>query len=281
MNPELTQRLVGAIVVTALAAIFVPMMFDDPVEDNAQTVSELAIPQEPAAIADDVLKPAPTSLGELPVGVANEQENGLADAGNAAPEVLSSDELEAEAPDDEQLELTMDRPGDPGLALDGEELNAAPSLDTGVVDEAPVKIEPAPIKKALQKPVAKSASKPTVVKTEQLAPVKSVGKSVSPSANKLAADASPVEHAAKPAKAKAGPSRWYIQAGSFSNKENALSLADQLRKQGMPVVMETIQVSDKGTFYRLKVGPSLDKKRAAAMQSKLDRQNIKTLMVGE
>lgn len=283
MNPELTQRLIGAVVVTALAAIFVPMMFDDPVEDSSQSVSELVIPQEPVAVVDDAPKPAPISAGEVPVATAVEQDHDAVGENGAASGVLSSDELEAEAPGDEEQELTMERPAaEPSEALDGAPINAAPLLDTGIVDEAPDRIEIAPPKKPAPKPQAKPVVKSTVVKTENLVPVKPSSKQLkSPTTGKAAVDVVSVERLDKSAKPNAEPSRWYIQAGSFSNKENALSLADQLRKQGMPVMMETIQVSGKGTFYRLKVGPSLDKKRAAAMKSKLDRQNIKTLMVGE
>ena len=47
MNQELKHRLIGAVVVTALATIFIPMLFDDPIDDTGQLVSELKIPTEP------------------------------------------------------------------------------------------------------------------------------------------------------------------------------------------------------------------------------------------
>ncbi|MGR9099931.1 MAG: SPOR domain-containing protein [Gammaproteobacteria bacterium] len=47
MDQKLKQRLVGAVVITALAAIFLPMLFDDPVEKSGKTVSELKIPDFP------------------------------------------------------------------------------------------------------------------------------------------------------------------------------------------------------------------------------------------
>ena len=48
MNPELKHRLIGAAVVTALATIFIPMLFDDPVDNRGQLVSEqLSIPAVP------------------------------------------------------------------------------------------------------------------------------------------------------------------------------------------------------------------------------------------
>ena len=50
MEHELKQRLIGAVVVTALAAIFIPMLFDDPVDTSGKTVTELTIPQAPAEV---------------------------------------------------------------------------------------------------------------------------------------------------------------------------------------------------------------------------------------
>lgn len=47
MTNELKQRLVGATVITALAAIFLPMLFDDPVKESSQVVNELSIPTPP------------------------------------------------------------------------------------------------------------------------------------------------------------------------------------------------------------------------------------------
>ena len=36
MDHELKQRIIGTVVVTALAAIFVPMLFDDPVDSSGK-----------------------------------------------------------------------------------------------------------------------------------------------------------------------------------------------------------------------------------------------------
>ena len=53
MNEELRQRIIGAVVVTALAAIFVPMLFEDPVDSQDQLVSTLPIPAEPSITIED------------------------------------------------------------------------------------------------------------------------------------------------------------------------------------------------------------------------------------
>ena len=80
----------------------------------------------------------------------------------------------------------------------------------------------------------------------------------------------------KPTKSSPELKRWAIQAGSFSKKENAVSLMETLRKQGLPVTMET----SKG-LYRLKVGPVLEKKRAVEMKAKLDSQKIQSILIAE
>ena len=69
----------------------------------------------------------------------------------------------------------------------------------------------------------------------------------------------------KPAKSGSELSRWFIQAGTFSKKENAMSLMETLRKQGLPV---TLEATKGGNLYRLKVGPALEKKRAARNEGK-------------
>ena len=53
-----------------------------------------------------------------------------------------------------------------------------------------------------------------------------------------------------------------------------------LRQQGIPVIIETTQ-SAKGTIYRLKVGPELDKKKAEANKAKLDKQKVDNVLISE
>jgi len=76
MDQDLKQRLVGAIVITALATIFVPMLFDDPIDQSGKNINELTIPQLPvqsinvnssklAKSVDDVINlPEPKALKE-------------------------------------------------------------------------------------------------------------------------------------------------------------------------------------------------------------------------
>ena len=65
MNETLKQRIVGAAVITAIAAIFVPMLFDDPVSDADLYTNELSLPQEPSSDIQDVLNDIPKTRNEV------------------------------------------------------------------------------------------------------------------------------------------------------------------------------------------------------------------------
>ncbi|MFZ2405145.1 MAG: hypothetical protein WAW41_08415, partial [Methylobacter sp.] len=64
MDHELKQRLIGAVVVTALCAIFIPMLFDDPVDNSGQMVSELNIPA-PAETGANTADKLPASAEQV------------------------------------------------------------------------------------------------------------------------------------------------------------------------------------------------------------------------
>ncbi len=65
MDQSLKQRLLGVVVVTALAAIFVPMLFDDPVDESASAISELRIPPSPVAEISAEIEPPPESAAQV------------------------------------------------------------------------------------------------------------------------------------------------------------------------------------------------------------------------
>jgi len=240
MNQELKQRLIGAIVVTSLAAIFIPMIFDDPVDNSGQTVSELAIPKAPINTEEE-------SANKLPAN---------------ADQVIEKPETTTEAAinTDEEAELTannsqaFDEPVEDGLAMEPEEAAVAPKQSNPVSS----------LNSNISKPI-KTIKKAENSVPKQIAPVQTLA----------------IENINKPIKASSEIKRWYLQAGTFGKKENALSLIETLHKQGLPAVMETINASGNVTLYRIKVGPTLDKKRASEMKAKLDGQKIQSLLMSE
>lgn len=63
---------------------------------------------------------------------------------------------------------------------------------------------------------------------------------------------------------------WVIQAGSFSDEANALSVRDKIRAAGLPAfVSSKAESADSKLLYRVKVGPIAERQRAAAVQEDL------------
>jgi len=255
MNQELTQRVIGAIVVTALAAVFIPMLFDDPVDNRGQIVSEIPLPEQPV-IVDAPMSP-PSSVEDV---TNRSKESTVAGNNNSS---LSNQELLAE-PDDASIEKNFTDEQDQGrVEMDVEEADELPASNRKI-EQPNLNSKPKPDTLSPHKLNNQQTIVSTVVK-----PV--IGKPL------IVDNKSP----AKATKNGTELVRWYLQAGSFTKKENAVSLSESLRRQGMPVLLDTIQVADKGTFYRLRVGPELDKKRAIAMQQKLIQQNIDSILQSE
>jgi DedD protein len=270
MDHELKQRLIGAVVVTALAAIFIPMLFDDPVDNSGKTVTELTIPQAPADSASETAQNIPENKAQVlnrpdtELSVSEVEEDGHTNSTSEGQETKTPDGEQTEQPGmAESLagEAGSDVQEDAGaddLTLKQPRQNEEPSLDTGVVDE-------------VKQP---KGSKDNTVKTVEGAkkPVSKAVVSEKPKAKSVVAKSQKTTLQKSSSKLM----RYSIQAGSFSKKENAQALVDKLRKQGMPASIVT-----KGDLYRVKIGPELDKKKATAMKAKLDSQNIKSLLHSE
>ena len=61
---------------------------------------------------------------------------------------------------------------------------------------------------------------------------------------------------------------WVVQVGSFSKRENAMRLRDQLRSKGYKTFVEQISAADK-IFYRVRVGPVVSRSNALDLQKEL------------
>jgi DedD protein len=321
MDHELKQRLIGAVVVTALCAIFIPMLFDDPVDNSGQLVSELNIPApaESGASTADKLPTSAEQVSKLPdpeplspeaagdtlesTGVAEEisEEPASSDQpkqGNSEETLYAESEgyTREDAGDEETVRPADNQPKPRAKQVPVEQPVSADAVDgirKSVTPKAQVKEprietvakEPAKVKKVaepVRPTVKKPEIEPSIASKENAPKVEAIQPVVKqPSSAKSLAAA--VAEAKKPAVAPKPPEklvRWYIQLGSFSKKENAMSLWDSLHEQGLPASLDTVQ-TDKGTSYRLRVGPELDGKKAAAMKARLDKLNIKAILVSE
>jgi DedD protein len=337
MDHELKQRLIGAVVVTALCAIFIPMLFDDPVDTSGQSVSELSIPapsepskngqsvptsaeqvlasQDPEPLTTEATGEALESTGSLeevaeePVKTGQSEESLYAESEGYIQGDSGQQEV-AELPDDAPVNRPKPRPKaheqSSGFAqskplsadaLEGVHKSASSKAQVKETRVETLVQEPVKVKKPVEtiKPVTvkKPDIEPSTIPKESAAKIGGFNslakeqdvlrqiKQPPTSAKSLAAavaDAKRPEVSAPKAPPKLV--RWYIQLGSFSKKENALSLWDSLHEQGLPASLDTVQ-TDKGTSYRLRVGPELDGKKAAAMKARLDKLNIKAILMSE
>jgi len=64
------------------------------------------------------------------------------------------------------------------------------------------------------------------------------------------------------------PKAWAVQVGSFTQRENAMRLRDQLRNKKYNAFVEQISSAGK-TFYRVRVGPEVSRDKAEALQKEL------------
>ncbi|WP_374090189.1 SPOR domain-containing protein [Methylomicrobium lacus] len=260
MDQELKQRLIGAAVVTALAAIFIPMLFDDPVDTSGQAVSEMTIPEVPATPPTAAESKLPTDAASVENAAGNPPATDL----NAGAIEKIEPGLQENAPADYEPPADVEPSAD-AEAIPEEEAEIVPSAPEPVTEQAP----PAPKKSSPAKAVLPKTIAPVSEQTAPTPVVKPV-------------PAKPIEApAAKPApKGSAKFERWTIQAGSFTKKENAALQRDKLRKLGFPATLETLSTGQ-GTMYRLKIGPELDKQRALDIRNRLNQQNIKTIILAE
>ena len=65
------------------------------------------------------------------------------------------------------------------------------------------------------------------------------------------------------------PRAWVLQAGSFAEKDKAENLMQQLRDSGSKAFVKRAVIDNK-TFYRVYVGPKVDKRRAIKEKTKID-----------
>jgi DedD protein len=307
------------------------MLFDDPVDNSGQSVSELSIPapvdasknsQRIPDSAEQVLaSQEPEPFPAEPTGDTLESTGALEEVTEEPEKQGASDEslytesegyTQGDASTQDIVEQPDDIPIDkhpkprqkqpivqPSNSTQSKPLSADEGVFKNVTPKTQAKethVEPALQESQKTKKIVETV-KPAIIKKPDIAPPLNTKESAAkisdivkeqesvrqakPSAAKSIAAA--VADAKQPeATLKTAPKlvRWYIQLGSFSKKENALSLWDSLREQGLPASLDTVQ-TDKGVSYRLRVGPELDGKKAAAMKARLDKQNIKAILMSE
>lgn len=165
-----------------------------------------------------------------------------------------------------------------GIPMFGSNVPEPPASRIGVVD-IPLQVPPPPAEAPVvverelpPEPVVAAPAAPPVTTTIAEAPVPEPQP-------KPAAPVQPVKPAEVAASSKpAAAESWAVQVGSFSEQGNAGRLRDSLRSKGYPAYVEQVKLAS-GTSYRVRVGPTLSRTDAEAIQAKLAKIDQRGIVV--
>ena len=281
MEAPLKQRLIGAVVLAALALIFVPMLLRSPdVRDPDSADVSLKIPDEPDADGiktidiplDQSTAASPTELPELPepepIPLADDA---AAAAGLYAVVITAADETQAKAIAEglkaQKLVPLIQSNGQRFRIrigpYDSRDLAEAARLrSTAVVSGGTVvamdAVAPGQTGSA-SLPAQSAASAPAPAKTVDAAvasaPVAAVTKPVSMSP--------PTKTVAKPGHA-SDAKGFAVQIGAPASEQAAQSLRDKARAAGFTSYIQPVE-TETGRRYRVRIGPEHSREAATAL----------------
>ncbi len=217
MREGAKKRLIGAVVIVALAVIFVPMLFEPQSLDSLPPIQQ-SIPRPPAF--------DPAVKTEIFLGPQDSGVGGLPESGSTVSHPL------ALPPVGEPVLVPSDAPAHPTAAA----------------------------------PVGPAAVAPPAAKPAAGAPARPPATVAAPAAGKSAK--APAQGAAPAAGANAGTPSWVIQVASIPNQAGAAELEGKLRADGFAAFVQKAEVNGR-TFYRVQVGPQLDRAQAEQAVARL------------
>ena len=258
---RLKYRIVGGIVLVALAAILVPLLNDvrQPLPQGPQAID---IPNEPT---DGVAQHIPADGAQL---------DGQVPEPDAMPEPvpppLTEDDGPAESPSVTQPEAAPPAPGAAPPAVRPAPASPPRPPSTTSARPEPVKPAPKPVAPAVVAKPSPATLPPAVAK-----PAPPVAKAVpvkpTPVTPAPAVTAAPPPASAKPPSAPAVQQAWVVQLGVFGNVKTAIDLRESLRKAGHSAFTEEV-ATPHGKALRVRVGPELERATAQALRDRLARE---------
>ena len=305
MDVSLKQRLVGAVVLIALAVIFLPMLVKGPAPDSGVSDVSLTVPPEPkeanGMFTQDLPLIAPSGVPEggvsgMPDTVAGQPAEAAPAAAGLFPAVAAGDFAVsfgsyASAADADKVIDALRSAELPGyreaVSLNGRQaqrVRIGPFADRAVAESA--RLRAAHVRDDVQASVialnasadVATASKPVPAPTPEPAkpeplPVakpaepKAVAKvEPKPEPKPATQPAKPEPPAAKPVDtSKTG---FAVQVGAFADAAAATALRDKLRGAGFNAFTDTVN-TDAGKRTRVRVGPVVSRADADALKSQV------------
>lgn len=242
MEIQLKERLVGAIVLVVLAVIFIPVLISGPSSKDSQDRESVPVPLPGTQQArEDAAKPP-----------AQSEQSYSYDLSKPDTPLVQAPSRDTESQPEATSEQTSDAPS--GNASTPQANQTAPSA---------AKQKPASTAAAGDKESKQSADSSVAVQ-EEPPPAKPAPKSVS------TASRTPESGASKPA-AGAEEGHWAVQAGSFSERSRADSVAKDLKAKGFAAFVMPVEVHGKD-YFRVRVGPQATREAAENVAAKLRKQ---------
>ena len=234
MDKALKQRLVGASVLIILAVIVLPMLLSGRSDRLKHESSQIELPPKPEELSIETRR--------FPVGIPNKPLPGAKQAAEDAEEALSQESAPGIDPElafvDTETEMPVQQP-ETDMAETQELAADVDNVTTSGVE--PIEVQ-APADTVVKAPEVTSITL-TSGKAESLEPAQTVEGS------------------------KTG-SRYLVQVASFSNERNANALADLLKAENLPVLMDVVD-RPAGRMYRVRVGPYAKRSEADSLVSSL------------
>lgn len=246
MDKALKQRLVGASVIIALAVIVLPMLLSGRPEGGSEQSQKMEIPTRPDELAFETRR--------FPVTDAVEESRpgGNSGAGSeSAPQALPALPAAKTTPDAEKVDSS-------GSQADPAEGSVPEVHVGGAVGPESVAGAVSPATQENTAPPAPEAGLASEVQTASATASATGPATDSP----LPADNVPEAEVT---------SRYVVQVASLSNAENARLLVSQLQKQGLPVLLDTVE-SDVGRLSRVRVGPFARETEAVEVSARIKNE---------
>lgn len=298
---KLKQRVLGTIVLLALAVIIVPIFFthnqstDDPIKLSARIpaapakpASNMEAPPESTSNIEDSEKAAAVSESVTPNNPASAQ---VSVATNSVPSATTSVTAPSSTQAPAQAIPTNQLVADSDNSINTSQVEDTPSTTTAtpttttqnVNNAAMTPTSVATTSTPAQTPLANA--QPVNTQTNQVAkatvvapnkPETKITKIVANSKDKLKKTndiKKTKQHSLHPAEA------WAIQLGTFSSKANASDLIKKVRAQGYTAYMHESQ-SGQNKLFRVYVGPEIKRTDAQVMAERLEKLfNLKGMVV--
>jgi DedD protein len=267
---KLKYRIVGGIVLLALAAILVPLLggVRQPLPQGPQPID---IPAEPA---DGAAAQLPDGDAQLKGDVPEPQD--IPAPLPAPPLAQEGDDAAADAaPEDDHPPVHVPPVARPAPASPPRMAPPAPKA-APVKPETSAAVKPAAPAVPVAPPAAtKPAPAPKPVAAPP-APVNATPKPPAVAAVRPPKPAAPVTNEppapAKPAVAPpTAQQAWVVQLGVYGNLKTAIDLRESLRKAGHSAFTEEV-ATPQGKALRVRVGPELDRAKAQALRDRLARE---------